>query len=155
MSHAFAIVLVKPCDDLRAEVSRLMEPFDESNEPPHEDENEFDPNHWWDWWKVGGRWDGVIRRLERIDDGEGGFNFGERFATIERNAIPVIEMGECRPFTLVTPEGEFSHRVHFVSAPHKTGWPWEYVDNDSFDRWCIEQLLAHRDCIAVGVDYHS
>lgn len=164
--HAFAIVLVKPSDDVAGEVERLMAPFSEGSlecAAQYDAEGEAGPGYvpgrfWHDWWRIGGRWDGTIRGLESVDDGEGGFNFGEQFETLVRNVVPVIEMGECRPFTLVTPEGEFRHREHWVAdvdGPIDTAWPWKIEADEGFDRWCGEQLLAHRDCLAVGLDYHD
>lgn len=164
MTHAFAIVLVKPCDDLRAEVARILEPFNEQH-PDRPEADDHQPDYWWDWWRVGGRWDGVILGKNRnydcprcfVDGKETGdhCHYSDEHEQLTHNAVPVVEMGECRPFMLVTPDGAFSHRIHFVPDPSRDTWPWAYVDNDNHDRWCIEQLLAHRDHIAVGVDYHE
>lgn len=170
--HAFAIVLVKPGDDVASEVERLMAPFSEGSEAYGA---QFDAEgdelagyvpgaFWWDWYRVGGRWDGTIRGLE-YDSADGCLcatsdthcHYSAVHETLERNVVAVIEMGECRPFTLVTPEGEVRHREHWVSDPEQGDQPFPYarIDDEGFDRWCGEQLLAHRDCLAVGLDYHD
>lgn len=178
--HAFAIVLVKPGDDVAGEVERLMAPFSEGSEAAaaqyDADGNEtaaYVPGRFWhDWWRIGGRWDGTIRGLDyhsadgcrcepdgqpMTHDGSECHYGSGRHETLERNVVPVIEMGECRPWTLVTPEGEVRHRDRYVPAPEKgdDAWPWKIEADEGFDRWCGEQLLAHRDCLAVGVDYHD
>lgn len=163
--HAFAIVLVKPGDDVASEVERLMAPFGEGSEAY---EAQFDAEgdelagyvpgaFWWDWYRIGGRWDGTIRGLEyesadgcRCSISEQGLAMtgdssachysSGRHETLERNVVAVIEMGECRPFTLVTPEGEVRHREHWVSDPEQGDQPFPYalIDDEGFDRWCGE-----------------
>lgn len=175
MSHAFAIVLISPvhAGHLRTAVEVQLAPHDEARqEYDPQDESALDRTLWWDWWRIGGRWDGRIRGLdyesapgcqcavahdglrEITNAGADCHYKSNRHDSLERNSIPVLEVGECRPFTLLTPSGEFSHRTHFVPDPGAR-WPWKYVENDQHDRWCAEQLLKHRDCIAVGIDYHS
>jgi len=46
--------------DVLEEVTRLMAPFDENDEA-------FSEGSRWDWWVVGGRWDGSIRGLDWLD----------------------------------------------------------------------------------------
>lgn len=178
--HAFAIVLVKDGSDVAGEVERLMVPFCEGSP---DCAAQFDANgdelpgyapgaFWWDWYRIGGRWDGTVRGLEYNDapgcvcelpgqpmthEGSECHYGSGRHETLERNVVPVLEMGECRPFTLVTPEGEVRHREHWISDLDldRPSWPWKREDDEGFDRWCGEQLLAHRDCLAVGVDYHD
>lgn len=175
--HSFGIVLVKDGDDVAGEVARLLEPFSE-NSPAYEAQFDAEGNElagyvpgafWWDWYRIGGRWDGKVRRLAyesapgcvceipgmaRRAASDCHYSSG-RHESLERNSVLVSEMGEVRPFTLVTPEGEVRHRQSWVSDDSAGTWPWKIVDDEGYDRWCGEQLLAHRDCLAVGIDYHD
>lgn len=46
----------------------------------------------WDWYRIGGRWDGAITdNPQRSDDG---FNFNKRHETLKNNSIPVEELLE-------------------------------------------------------------
>ena len=168
MSHYFGIVLVDPArsGDLLGAVGEMLQPFDEQ----YMTDDDETRAQWWDWWRVGGRWDGVILGKNRnydcplcfVDGKETGnhCHYTSEHEQLIHNSVPVMEMGECRPFTLVTPEGLFSHREHFrpaIEGEDRFGsdWPWVYEDNPEHDRFVGEQLLAHRDHVAVGFDYHS
>jgi len=71
----------------------------------------YNPKSKWDWWVIGGRFDGTIRNLEPLRDGER-FNFGDKFRTVERNIIKTEEFLKQlkikgTPFALVTSSGEW------------------------------------------------
>jgi hypothetical protein len=58
----------------------------------------------WDWYVIGGRWDGIMCGLPKIDDKQGGFNFGDQFHTLERNTCKVSKI-KSKPFAILTPDG--------------------------------------------------
>jgi hypothetical protein len=107
------------------------------------------PDSFWDWWVIGGRWDGWIygkEHQEKSSD-ENGFNFGEEHHTVKNNSRPVCEipLGEdgewFYPFAIITPDGDL----------HTGGYHGgkEWLDE-------VEQIYSENpDCIAVTVDCHS
>lgn len=183
MSHFFTVVLVNSGSDIETEVERLLAPYSENLEvEPYKRgcfcqeewgrkyfaENgrtceecggtgvetvTYNPQSKWDWFRIGGRWDGVVCRLEEIDDKMGGFNFGDEFRTVERNAQAVSELAEdftCR--AVVTPDGEWHEQ---------STMGWFGLSSDDSDenrnRWLGQMrmlLAANRECIAVGCDLH-
>jgi hypothetical protein len=57
MSHFTVVVFTKDRKDPVGDVTRLLAPFDENDEM-------FREGSFWDWWTVGGRWDGAMRGTE-------------------------------------------------------------------------------------------
>lgn len=105
----------------------------------------------WDWWRIGGRWDGFMLALPGIDDGKGGFNFGDEFESLKRNSCPVPEIKmKTTPFAVLTPDGEWHERGDM-------GWWGNVSDEKDKDVWWREyrELLATwKECTAVSVDVH-
>lgn len=112
----------------------------------------YNPKSEWDWYTVGGRWDGwvhgpMIQKL-CVDKEDGGFNWGDKHHTLGSNLCPVKNMPfgdyEHMPFAIVTPDGEWHSKE------------WNYTDEEN-DNW---QLVARKiiedniDCIAVAIDCH-
>lgn len=142
MSHFTVAVFTKVGTE--EDVARLLAPFEER-------EDWFEEGSRWDWWVIGGRWDGAIRGLVPIDDGRGGFNFGDKFHTLERNACAVPDMApDYMPFAFVTPDGMWTERG-------RMGW-WAQVDNEKEqEEWQQQWSTAKAtftDCIVVQVDCH-
>lgn len=159
MSHFSVLVLTKP----HQTVDELLAPFDENvNNLPDEllefvPDNDYDvddragqrgywrnPSAKWDWWKIGGRWDGAMR---------------------SRNPpVPVVLSGNSAhvrdlvprcmgpTFAVVTPDGEWHARG-------KMGW-FGVMTDERFNviQWEAEfkRLLdeAEPDWIATIVDCH-
>ena len=116
----------------------------------------YNPNSKWDWWVIGGRWNGAIQN-NRKDDNSGGFNFGDEFHQLENNSISCKDLlevvkndSDCYPFAIVTPDGEWCENA-------KMGW-WGLTkddkDTDSWHETVNEILEKYSDCIAVGCDLH-
>jgi hypothetical protein len=111
----------------------------------------YNPQSKWDWYCIGGRWDGAIKNLETIDDGIGGFNFGPAFHTVERNIIKVDDISkDISVFAIVTPDGIWHEKGKMLS--------FAMVDNEKEqDKWQTEVrniLNQYKDKIAIGVDCH-
>lgn len=177
--HYFAIVLLPPDtphDAIEALLAIQLAPFSEERRQCDVDgETIGNPGvHFWDWYRIGGRWDGKIRgqrdttetpgcRCERVEGGislggdSGECAYSKLHDQAQYNAIRVMDMGECRPFTIVTLDGQVSHRHHWVPDPESTyaSFPWKIAENPEHDRFVSEALLANREAIAVGVDYHN
>lgn len=52
----------------------------------------WNKNSFWDWYRVGGRWDGMI--TDNPQKSDSGFNFSGRHETVENNSIPVEKLLE-------------------------------------------------------------
>jgi hypothetical protein len=103
----------------------------------------------WDWYVIGGRWDGVMCGLPAIEDGRGGFNFGDNFHTIERNMCPVSEI-KTTPFAVLTPEGKWIERGDM-------GWFGMVANEKDKDSWEAEFekiKKAYDGYTAVSLDCH-
>lgn len=114
------------------------------------------PDSKWDWYTIGGRWDGWIHgpKIEESsrDKKDGGFNFDAEHHTLVNNCLPVACMRlddyAHMPFAIITPDGEWHEHGNM-------GW-WGIV-HDEKDDWqtVARQILEkHTGCIAVTVDCH-
>lgn len=110
-------------------------------------ESTYNPMSKWDWYVVGGRWDGVIQNLPR--ESENGFNFGGQHHLIQYNVNLCSRVLENNfPFAFVTPEGEWIESG-------KMGW-FGFVSSEKKD-WpeqCKKILAGHKDHLIIGVDCH-
>src|SRR5258708_6027803 len=105
MSHFFVMVLVPVnTTDIEEAVSTLMAPYDENVEvEPYEGEygtTTRNPRRKWDWWRIGGRWDGIVRNNPQRSDN--GFNFSSAHEELKNNVLPVKELDhKLTPFAVV------------------------------------------------------
>lgn len=109
----------------------------------------YNPKSKWDWWRIGGRWDGWLRGLEALPGD--GFNFGPQYESAERNICPVMEISPpFPPFAIVLPDGTWAEKGEM-------GW-WGIVSNAKDKARWEEQtqtiFAQYADCIAVAVDMH-
>ncbi|TWT44942.1 hypothetical protein RAS1_13620 [Phycisphaerae bacterium RAS1] len=116
------------------ERSKTYETFNESGEPL----STYNPDSKWDWYVIGGRWDGWINDLEtsreRIDD-----NIASTREAIERNKIP---------HAIITPDGEWHERGQM-------GW-WGTLltENENWDEQARCIFAGFPDERVVVVDAH-
>lgn len=144
--HKSCLVIVPEGEDPKLVVKELMAPHVEDY---NESTNEC--SGWWDWYRIGGRWDGQILGLAPLSDET---HFTDAWSTLERNAAPAREAGEFASFTVLSPDG-FSHREFLNPAwEYKNGEP-PFLDTPDFAQWRAEQLLKYRSGTVVVVDYHS
>jgi hypothetical protein len=111
------------------------------------------PNAKWDWYVIGGRWNGAVQR-RRQDDGKGGFNFGDEFHDATKNMIRVRELFPLTdkdiPHAILTPDAKWNEFGQL-------SWFGTSTNNMSKDDWnaLARQILeAHPGHWAIGVDYH-
>ena len=165
MSHFYTLVLVPsdPRIDVRAEVGRLLAPYNEAIEVPEYNRacycigsrqspdpeckechgsgvyaTTYSDKAKWDWYKIGGRWDRVCW------DEQGRGQLEENTSTVKH----LLESGAERSFAVVTPDGLWHESASM-------GW-WAMTSNVN-PTWVQEyrQLLEdNRDCLAVGCDLH-
>lgn len=64
MTHSTLVVFTKAQDNAEDDITRLMEPYDENAH--WEDWPESGVPWSWDWYVIGGRWDGAMRGLDRL-----------------------------------------------------------------------------------------
>lgn len=112
----------------------------------------YNPDSKWDWWRIGGRWDGALLELTEIDDGQGGFNFSPIFETLKRNSDVVknVAARDFKPFAILTPEGEWVERA-------KMGWwavTWDEVGAETWEQRVKDIYAAYPDYLAVLLDCH-
>ncbi|HEY7358119.1 MAG TPA: hypothetical protein VH590_16680 [Ktedonobacterales bacterium] len=100
----------------------------------------------WDYWVIGGRWDGVIQGKSRNTKGRS--NYGPEHEQWQYNICPVSGLhADVLPVVVVTPDGRW-HEMECQSL--------DPTDEEA-ERWraILRPLLEqYHDCIAVGVDTH-
>lgn len=121
-------------EDYYRERLKWHESFNERGEPL----STYNPDSKWDWYVVGGRWDGWINdrqtTAERIED-----NIATTAQVIGRRRIP---------HAIVTPDGAWHERGQM-------GW-WAVLltENEHWDEQALDIFAAHPDCRVVIVDAH-
>ena len=101
----------------------------------------YNPNSKWDWYSVGGRWDGNLVTKDETKCDE------EYISQIDWNKTPV-------PFAYITPDGEWHERGTM-------GW-WAIVtDEKNHDDWesefreAVEKMIREdKDIMVTNVDCH-
>jgi len=107
----------------------------------------YNPESQWDWWRVGGRWDGEMTGTPHVTDN--GFNFGAECETIENNSCKVKDIKpDFIPFAIVTPDGTWHERGNM-------GW-FGIVTNekDNWDKEAKNIFTQYPEHIAVLCDLH-
>lgn len=109
----------------------------------------YNPKSEWDWYRIGGRWDG--RLIGNPQDSENGFNFDSKHETISNNSLPLNELlqryektGELFTFfALVTPKGEWIEKGDM-------GWWGIVMDEKQPEDWIAQSLRIYS--LYVGHD---
>lgn len=109
----------------------------------------YNPNSKWDWYRIGGRWDGEIQSNRRRS--EGGFNFSDDHEQVQYNVCDVNELPEdLHSFAIVTPQGEWIERGQM-------GW-WGMTSGEKDQEVWQQQFKAimnkYSDCTVVACDLH-
>ena len=114
----------------------------------------YNPDSKWDWYRVGGRWDGVIQESPR-DDGKTGGNYGDEHQQLRNNTVTVKELlakedDDWVPFAILLPDGTWLEKG-------KMGWFACVTDEKKKDDWrsqVRQALFQFGDHIAVALDCH-
>lgn len=163
--HASCLVIVPAGHDAESTVEKLMAPHDENLEIERytEDGETYwrNPDGFWDWYRIGGRWDGHFLGLERLDDTgdperDDAIHYSDAVTTLERNSAPASQAGEWNTYTVLSVNGWRHRKMHNPDWDPASGDYSNYmIEDPGFAQWRAEQLMAYRDGIVVVVDYHS
>ena len=121
-------------EDRYRERLKLYERFNDQGEPL----STYNPDSKWDWYVIGGRWDGWLNDIEtgseRVED-----NTATTRQGIDRGKIP---------HAIVTPDGAWHERG-------RMGW-WAILltENENWDDQARAIFECHSDCRVVIVDAH-
>lgn len=115
----------------------------------------YNPKSKWDWYVIGGRWDGVIQGVERSS--QNGFNFSSEHHNMGNNsrlASDLLAAGailrKLVPHAVVLPNGEWRQSAEM-------GWfgiTTNDVDPKLWERLFAEFLADYNDHLVVAVDCH-
>lgn len=111
------------------------------------------PKRKWDYWRIGGRWDGAIQGKPRESDR--GFNWGDEHESLTYNLASAADLIEQEPpFAIVTPDGEWHERGRMgwfaLVADEKDDWPAQA--KAIFEQYRGSCCLA-RPCPFCGQDH--
>ena len=108
----------------------------------------YHPDSKWDWYHIGGRWDGWITGDERSSDQ--GYNFGPQHQTIENNIATTQQALErdVIPHAIITPDGEWHEHGQM-------GW-WGIMitENEGWDIQARNILAQYPSHHLVILDAH-
>lgn len=155
--------MVRPIREMR---KKLFEENTKKNDPtPNCDlcegtgifKSTYNENSKWDWYRVGGRFNGWLMGEEKqkeFESTDNGFNFGFSYECLENNCIPVEKIDTSdkyyTPFAILTPDGVWNEKG-------KGGW-WGMVSNEKDENvWCDEVKNIYdnnKDCLMVCLDVH-
>jgi hypothetical protein len=118
----------------------------------------YNPDAKWDWYVVGGRWDGQIQNKYQEDPEDQGFNFGDEHHQVQRNIVSVKDFlellktvpDEVSPFAILTPEGEWVERgeMGWFGIAHKE------KSRGSWTKDVAAIVARYPDAYLLGVDCH-
>lgn len=106
----------------------------------------YNPQGMWDYWAIGGRWDGVIQGKSRITKGLS--NYGPEHEQLQYNICSVRALSpDVLPEVVVTPDGRwYEQEMRSIYPTSQENEVWRKV---------VQPLLErYQDCFAVGVDIH-
>ena len=110
----------------------------------------YNPDSKWDWYSLGGRWNGVIKKQPRND--EKGFNFNDEFRQLPENMQPVTQIlkDEIVPSAILTPDGDWHEQGKMIWF----GMSVNDLDQDVWKKQCFKAYETYKDHVGVGLDCH-
>lgn len=168
--HIYLITLVPsdvPLSDIPTYIESVMAPYDVAggDEQPcgwcegDDDECECEgtgvvsenPEGYWDWYRIGGRYDGVVKGINVLSD-DNGFNCSKRHETLDYNTTPVadllraLEEGRLFPYAILADK--------WYQCEYLDRGSYEFKKDPDWKNTVIKVLEARKDHIAVGMDCH-
>ena len=147
--HFFIGVIIPNTDNVQNSVELLLEPYnenEESNEETH-----------WDWWEIGGRWDGVLK-------GQGeGQSTTIHIHDIENNIIKISDFLELddiddRLRESINKMLNKTFPIPFAIVSEEEGWieSGGYLEHSKeWEKEAIKILKRNKDKYLVCVDCHN
>ena len=109
----------------------------------------YNPDSKWDWYMIGGRWDGAPKKLPALACADG-FNFSDECESEERNSCPIEELVDKYPYAWLLPDGAWAERG-------KMGW-WglatDEVNAEIWERSCDTIIAKYPGHLVVALDCH-
>jgi hypothetical protein len=103
---------------------------------------EIDENACWDWWVIGGRWDGLLAGKKDIPL--------EEAHRIENNVTPFpLLQDDILPNSIVTPDGEWKDDRFLNVLGHRE------TEKELWRKLIDYMKARYRDTVAVAVDLHD
>lgn len=119
-------------------------------------QSQYNPKSKWDWWVIGGRWDGFIQQVER-HNGDPFYQYSDAAKQVANNVRDVgslkraMRNRDAVPFAIVAASGEWHQRGEM-------GWFGQASDEKSKKSWAeeaMEIIASHPDeCWVVACDLH-
>lgn len=119
----------------------------------------YNPKSQWDWYRIGGRWDGTIQCREDELNTDG-FNFDDKHEEIKNNVLSTHKLAENEviPFAIMTPDGEWHQKG-------KMGWFGCSTDEMTEEEWKKESIKIYKEYsaklkgditqyVGIGLDCH-
>ena len=112
------------------------------------------PNGKWDWFRIGGRWDGILTGRDVVSS-DNGFNFHKRHDGVDGNACLVRDIAKNKdgsrmiPFAIIDLNGQWHQKgdMGFFAIVHN--------ENDCWEDTAGEILDMYRNSLAVLLDCHT
>lgn len=153
----------------RMEFEQKMFAKDHGKETPESDctdckgsgevQTDYNPDSKWDWWVIGGRWDGSIQGLNLNKGASWERVFSEEARRLNNNIRKIDDAflkelrshpQELTPFAVLTPDGDWHEKGEM-------GW-FAMVSNEkdkgSWVEEVVELLAKYKESWAVGCDLH-
>lgn len=120
-------------------------------------ETTSNPKRQWTWYRIGGRWDGILFDKENLlsRETENGFNFNGDHESFKQNRRVVGDVdweGEwVLPYAIVTPDGEW----HSKGKMYMFGMSDNKMTKEEWRKHALEVLNQYKDHFAIVLDCHQ
>jgi len=144
--HFFIGVIIPNTDNVQNSVETLLAPYDENEESNEE-------THW-DWWEIGGRWDGILKGDQQVS---------HSVHTVEDNVVKISEYLELdgiddRLRESINKMLNKTFPIPFAIVSEEEGWieSGGYLEHSKeWEKEAIKILKRNKDKYLVCVDCHN
>ena len=165
--HAHVLVLVPTPDNIQKQIEQLLAPYEETAPSETEEDNQSSssPLFYWDWYVIGGRWQGYLSMKERCAKCSADWKhiYSRAHNTLIGNTAVLPNIREdVSARAVVAPDGVWA-RKEVYQVYSEESWidlsPEQYQEKDKElgELWrpeFIQVLASHRGFTAVSVDCH-
>lgn len=131
-------------EEKHREYLRFHGSFDDQGQPI----STYNPDSKWDWYRIGGRWDGWVTGNEQTSDN--GFNFDASHESVANNIATTKQAlkRDIIPHAIVTPDGQWHERGQMGF------WAVLITENEAWDSEAKRILARYPGHQLVIVDAH-